>query len=695
MSVLLLLLVWWMNIGSPCLQAAEPDAVRFGARPDWVRVIPADLERLPPEGPARESVQHLLVDDQTLIGEPPRRYQHGVYRIVTQEALEGMSRLEVAFAPEYAQVVLHHLRVWRDGAWQDRLRDAQLAVIQQETQLWQHMFDGTQTLVAVMSDIRVGDVVSYAYTIEGFNPVFDSHYLDAHWMGWSLPTARRYLRLSWPTSRTVWLRRHGDLPAPQESVAAGLHEAVWDLHAVPTCAEEYDVPPDLDPYPWVQVSEFGTWEDVVQWALPLYAAADSPHEALRVFAQDLTAESTTPQERVLACLRWVQDDLRYFGIEMGVRSHAPHDPSTVLRRRFGDCKDKALLLVAMLRALGIQAWPALVSNGALGAVADWQPDPTVFDHVIVQVALEGRSYWMDPTLTQQGGGLQDLWIPSFQWALPIRSGIRDLVAVPTPQRPMGRSHVEYDYRVFKGRRSPALHVRSRYEGRRADMVRAWLADISQQDLQEELAARFQWSDCSPVLLRPITVEDQRDMGALLIDERYRLDRAWALDPVTGQDVMQLVTPDLFTALTVPESPRRELAFALPAGLEEVEQVRLTLPRGWELDPLELQLVNPWFQFTVQSGQREEQAWFDYALRVQADRVAPPDLPDYLQALDAMHRVEGYSLTRGSLRPPGDTGRPIWRMVLIFLVGLAAGAGIGVGATLLSLWVLRRVGASGR
>lgn len=101
--------------------------------------------------------------------------------------------------------------------------------------------------------------------------------------------------------------------------------------------------------------------------------------------------SADPGQRMLAALRFVQGQIRYLGVEIGAGSHAPSAPAVVLQRRFGDCKDKSLLAVTMLRSLGIDAEPALVNTNARRGIAGWLATPSAFDHVIARAHVKGAT----------------------------------------------------------------------------------------------------------------------------------------------------------------------------------------------------------------------------------------------------------------------------------------------------------------
>ena len=103
--------------------------------------------------------------------------------------------------------------------------------------------------------------------------------------------------------------------------------------------------------------------------------------------------------------RKLESTVRYLGIEVGENSHRPYPVETILSRRFGDCKDKSLLLCTMLRRLGFEAHPSLVDTDVRHNLAEWLPSPLAFDHMVTQLRFHGKDIWLDPTDSDQGGPL--------------------------------------------------------------------------------------------------------------------------------------------------------------------------------------------------------------------------------------------------------------------------------------------------
>src|SRR5688500_15976321 len=140
----------------------------------------------------------------------------------------------------------------------------------------------------------------------------------------------------------------------------------------------------------------------------------------------------SPEQRTVAALRFVQDEIRYLGIELGRYSHQPTSPAKVFARRFGDCKDKSLLLATLLKSMGVDAVPALVHSSEGKSLDAKQPSPFAFDHVIVQAKPAGKTYWCDTTISYQRGGLHKYYEPPYERALVKRAGTVELEKIPLP-----------------------------------------------------------------------------------------------------------------------------------------------------------------------------------------------------------------------------------------------------------------------
>ena len=407
-----------------------------------------------------EPTHFLLRDAQRHLGDATE-YRHIALRLLTQEGVQSSSSLSFEFDPAYERLEFHQLVVHRDGQPLNRLPQQEIKVFQRETNLENQLYDGRLTASIILDDVRVGDVIEYAYSRRGANPIYAGHLLGSVDTEWTRLLHQGRERLLCPSGRPQpQFRGHGtQVQARVQPLPGELTEYRWDADDQPGRQMEDDVPSWVDTLGWVQFSDFQSWSEVAQWAAALFApAVPSAGAALpEELEKEAAALEALPAgaARIAAALRYVQDNFRYLGIEIAANSHQPYPVAKVCARRFGDCKDKANLLSALLRRLGFDADPALVSTDYRHTIAGWLPTPAAFDHAIVRVLWNGRAYWLDPTREHQGGTLEHIYLPAYGKALVVNAATRELRG--DPARRAGGEHGRGAQYVPANQRGRASH----------------------------------------------------------------------------------------------------------------------------------------------------------------------------------------------------------------------------------------------
>ncbi len=155
---------------------------------------------------------------------------------------------------------------------------------------------------------------------------------------------------------------------------------------------------------YASVSTFADWQTLHDWYLDLVRAQWGLTSEMREIVASLIEGAADHEDRVRRINRWVQTSTRYVGIEFGIHSIKPYETAEVLRRGYGDCKDKSFLLVELLREAGIEAHPALVRTRNRGRFSPKPATLWAFDHMIVH--LPELDLWLDPT--SRFAGIEDL-----------------------------------------------------------------------------------------------------------------------------------------------------------------------------------------------------------------------------------------------------------------------------------------------
>lgn len=669
----------------------EHPAVELREVPAWVDPVPIDPAAAPqaePGVPARL----LLFDRQILLpaSGPSVSYIHIVYRIDHRTALEDWGDWEWAFDPSYQTVGVHHLEVWRDGAWHDRLASSRIALLQRERDLDLRMYDQRLDLVAVLDDLGTGDVVSLAYSLTGDNPVLGGRYSSSFTTVSGLPVERASLRLLTAPGRRLETRMIGDgPPAEWQRREDGWRELRWVFADGSQAAEDDDeASPVEQPVLWF--TEVRSWAEVDRWALELYDPGPAPPELVELAAEIAAEAGDDPGARFAAARGWVQGRVRYFAVLAGIHSHTPHPPAETLARRYGDCKDKAMLLVALLGELGIDAWPALVNSTDGGDLAELPPTPAVFDHVIVVASVGDQTVWVDPTMSLQAGGADDACLPSYGWALEVRPGIEALTPVPETATHPGTTRVTYDYTL--SRDEPAwASVTSVYERCEAESMRDY---FSRSTPDEVLDGYSDFYSGAGVVAEPATdleIRDDREANRLTVVERYRLRREE--DGDDGGMLFETLTLLAEGKLVRPEDDRESALFLEhPMRLEETVMIHAN---GWglELEPVDERVESRWFRLTAKSSPLPEGPGgivIRYVLESLADEVAVADLDDYEDAVDEAYDALGYSVfVEGPGGPPARVWLPVAILVGLVLAGLVSLAVLLAGGLFL-FFALRRL-----
>ena len=631
--------------GAPRPAHGSPRGYEVRPVPPWV--LRAEPEAVTPPGDdrARGGMIDELVDDQYRLGATTEHYAHRVRRVVSSAGLENAGELEVEVDPSYEQLAIHGIHVVRGGTRIDVLGSSSPHAVQEDTGDERTYSDRVRE-VFVVPDLRVGDVIDLEYTILGQNSVFDGHFVRSASLVAGLFAERLRVRLLVPTLRAHALATQvaGIALAPAERDLGADHELVWDRHHVSAPDFEGGAPAWFEAHPVIRWSEFASWGDVALWGMTLFDRAEqAADDQITARATEIQTAHKTPAEQALAALDFVQNEVRYLGIETGEHSHLPHPPSEILAQRFGDCKDKSLLLVRILGVIGIEARVALV-NPDLGAhVADRLPSPLVFNHAIVRLRVNGKTYFVDPTRTYQAGPLEVRAALDYGRALVVEPGTTDLEVIPEvkPTEPTIESRSVYG--VGAAPAGATLAVETTYRGGEADGERRALAEVSRAELQKRYLNFYSGDEPSIQVAGALEVKDDMAKDVLVVRETYVIPDYWK----TGE--AHIDAESVRHSLKKPSTVRRTSPLAVPYPLFARDTIELHM-RHRSAPPFESRKLQDQAMMYEQSGRAEGGVLFvTYELRTRAAVVPVEAVAAHLDLIGSIHETLGATIPDGT--PP--------------------------------------------
>ena len=264
-----------------------------------------------------------------------------------------------------------------------------------------------------------------------------------------------------------------------------------------------EAPRRTPPNPDVQLTTFASWEDVGRWYGGLQKEPLAVTPAIQAKSAELTKGLKTDEEKIRAIYSFVSLKYHYIGLDFGIGRYQPHAADDVLDNGYGDCKDKHTLLAALLKAAGIEAWPALIHTQR--KLDPELPSPAQFNHVITVVPNGPQFIWLDTTPEVAPYGLLLLALRGKQ-ALVIPAD-RPPSLMTTPENPLLPEYQEFSAEGKLGADGTFTgHIEQHYRGDSEVLMRTFFRQVSESQWKEAVQ-RFSYGlnfggDVSNVKMSP-------------------------------------------------------------------------------------------------------------------------------------------------------------------------------------------------
>ncbi len=604
--------------------------------PSWVEPVAV------PEGNKSVPLFLRLVDTQLMINDAPAEYVHRAVMINDAAALNAAGQLSIGFVPEYQRLHLHAIRILRDQEVLDRTSSSQVRFLQRETGLERGLYSGEVTASILVNDLRVGDTLDFVYTVEGQNPVFGGKFADTVVWDQRAPTAVRRLVVNYPTSRQITWRTAGNWSsgaiAPAETTVDGMRKLRFQAENLAEASVEPATPTDRLVFRVLQFSEYSGWDDVVAWANGLFQYDGIHDEELQRVVRRMRAMATD-DERVSAALEFVQSEIRYFSVSLGESSHRPAAPDIVIRRRYGDCKDKSLLLISLLKEVGIEAHPVLVRLGRRKILEGMLPSPLLFDHVIVKAVVDGKAYYLDSTRLGQHGHLNRMGqVHEGAQVLVVAPGEHDYTTISTPNiDDLLRNELAETAVLPKFDGDAEFKARQVWSGASAESVRLVLERMPKGRLLKMFGDALETRYPGTRLVGEPQIADDRIDNVISVTASYVVPKL--ATEREGNWIVRFSATNLAGALTTPPSSVRVNPLGVPRfPFEGKYSIEVKFPDDVSViaDPSVKTVNNKYFTYTLSEAFRGNVAKTTLELKTLAAEVEAADIQKYAQDLQTLY-----------------------------------------------------------
>ena len=572
---------------------AKTDAV-----PDWVKAAAA--QTLPKYSDRTNAV--VLLDDTTIsVGGDGHATEHH-RRVVKILRPQGRENARI-FLPFDAETKLTNLHVWSIGpdSHEYALKDKEVGEIGFPGQ--GSLYVDLHARVADAPGRDPGGVVAYEYDQRSHSYVNEATW---HFQG-EIPSIEQSFTLELPPGYTfgsVWAHHAPVKPADLEHTRWR-----WELRDVPAIdLEDIAYTPEMaalegrvaihyaDPGMVTPVGD--TWKSVGQWYRTLEANRLEANPEIAAKAKELQGNSSDFNARVEPIAEFVQRQIRYFVIEMGVGGYQPHAAADIFRNRYGDCKDKATLLSAMLTSVGVHSALMMVDDRR-GAI-DPQAPSIDANHMIAAIEIpEGyRSPKLRSVITAVNGKRYLIFDPTWEktpfgqlehelqgsYGLLMEGDQSQIVALPVLSPDLNSIHRSATFRLTADGLLDGKVTEKRYGDSAA--MRRYVYDYADERLQEQFLSRVLRQDFATFSVADFK---QENLGALHQDltTTYDLTAQHFARPMGG---LLMLRPRVFGTEGLRPSVRhqtgpRQLPIDLVETVEARDDFDIELPPGYTADEL--------------------------------------------------------------------------------------------------------------
>ncbi len=327
--------------------------------------------------------------------------------------------------------------------------------------------------------------------------------------------------------------------------------------------------------PAVQMTTFGSWEEVGRWYAPLVQSRIVVTPELKAKADDLTKNASSDMDKVHALYDYVARNFRYVSLSFGLGRYQPHAAADVFANQYGDCKDKHTLLAGLLKAEGYNAATVLINSSR--KIDPDVPSPSQFDHVITMLPLNGKQIWMDTTTEIAPFQLIMFQLRKKQALVVPVDGVPGLMETPADSPVANDQLTEVDGKISELGKLTA-HVKLTFNGDSELPLRAAFRETPQMQWQE-LGKAIAYLQGLRGEASDVKADDPaKSMGPYHVE--YNVEVPNFLE--WSKRNSQLALP--MTALRLPETSDADEnapdSFEIGAPGKVVDRLKLQLPKGF-------------------------------------------------------------------------------------------------------------------
>ena len=561
-------------------------------------------------------------------------YVHYIVKILNERGKEGFSETHIDYDSTFERVELEYARTIRpDGSVVEvgsrHIRDV-------SKYLNFPLYSNARIFIISFPEIAEGAVIEYKLKIRRSQLVNKKDFVLIYPLQASEPIISANLTIDLPKERVLQIKKlneglntFGADLTPKTEEIGGRTIYRWQFKDIPQIIPETNMPEVVEINPAILISTFSSWQEVYGWWWALAKDKIKADTAIKEKVEELLEGLKTDEDKVRAIYNFCAQKIRYVAVEYGQAGYKPHPASDIFKNKYGDCKDKAILLVTMLKEAGFMGYPVLISTQDY---YDLNPDfpAIIFNHCIAAIQSADKTIFMDTTA--ETCAFADL--PAGDQNRRVLIFKEDSFKIePTPLYPAEHNFIKQILKInIDSDEFISAEKSISASGIYEQAQRYWLLYTPPELIEQALKERIQDVSIGAILGK-YNIENSEDLNKPVVFNYAFYGREYFTAAGNLRLLPQLTSLD--ASLVAHE--RRKYAIDFSA-LDKKEAVfEIVMPAGFTIKylPEDVKENSPWLDFSASYAQKENRIIFRQVNTLKKNIIPTDEYADFKIFFEAL------------------------------------------------------------
>lgn len=406
---------------------------------------------------------------------------------LTQTRNLEVASVEDVYLEEFATMHFHRIAVIREGVMIDKLPDTKIKVFDSEEQSQGGVYSNSKKLNISIKDLRLYDTIIIERTVENaysdkelIRKDFMKHVFvtpDVYW-GYSFYRASVVNNTSKPIAYQAFFFRDeaGNVETPEKQILDAGATFTFSKNNYTNLVDA-----NREIFPFIDFATDTDWKTISNFVYPLYQEVleQTPHLDFAPELKSKIDELSDVEQKIKWCIDYVQNNIKYIYDAAEMNGHKPQSAAVTYETKQGDCKAKSVFLKLLLDYIKVDSDIILVNYRNDFYLKYYLPSPLSFNHVIVRIKHNEKEYFVDPTLTDECGTLENRGLVQFLHYLVVQPNQDICFRTPYQYSQYAIEEIiHFNVKENKG----IIEATSKYRYNRANSIRNYFKNVNKREI---------------------------------------------------------------------------------------------------------------------------------------------------------------------------------------------------------------------